>query len=37
VAMARGAKAAAAAVSANAGGALYADEFSQPEDVSYSV
>ena len=37
VAMARGAKAASAAVSANGGGALYADEFSQPEDISYSV
>jgi len=40
VSMARGAKAASAAVSANDGGALYADEFSQPEqsgDVSYSV
>jgi acetolactate synthase-1/3 small subunit len=35
VAMARGAKAAAAAV--NGGGSLYADEYSQPEDVSYSV
>jgi len=37
VSMARGAKAASAAVSANGGGALYADEFSQPEDISYSV
>lgn len=37
VAMARGAKAAAAGVSANGGGALYADEFSQPDDISYSV
>jgi len=37
VAMARGAKAAVAAVSANGGGALYADEYSQPEDISYSV
>src|SRR5262249_33782685 len=38
VAMARGAKAAAAAVSANGGGGtLYADEYSQPDDVSYSV
>ena len=37
VAMARGAKSAAAAASANGTGALYADEFSQPDDVSYSV
>lgn len=39
VAMARGAKAAAAAVAGAAvgAGALYADEFSQPDDVSYSV
>ncbi len=41
VAMARGAKAAAAAVAGSAVGAsadsLYADEFSQPDDVSYSV
>ena len=37
VSMARGAKAASAAVSAANAGALYADEFSQPEDVSYSV
>ena len=38
VAMARGAKAAGAAVGGGAStGALYADEFSQPDDVSYSV
>ena len=37
VAMSRGTKAAAAAVSAN-GGALYADEYSQPDDdIAYSV
>jgi acetolactate synthase-1/3 small subunit len=34
VAMSRGAKAAAATVN---GGTLYADEYSQPEDISYSV
>jgi acetolactate synthase-1/3 small subunit len=34
VAMSRGAKAAAATVT---GGTLYADEYSQPDDVSYSV
>lgn len=39
VAMARGAKAAAAAVAGSGAntGSLYADEFSQPDDVSYSV
>jgi acetolactate synthase-1/3 small subunit len=37
VAMARGAKAAAVAVAGSANGTVYADEFSQPEDISYSV
>jgi acetolactate synthase-1/3 small subunit len=37
VAMSRGLKGTAATATVNGGGSLYTDEYSQPEDISYSV